>query len=46
MTLTLSGEPMRVHTAAIHRPMSSPNIWLISGEVVKSPVAPKGSRVR
>ena len=26
-------------------PISSPNIWLISGAVVKSPAAPKGSRV-
>ena len=30
---------------ARHRPNSSPNIWLISGAVVKSPWVPKGSRV-
>ena len=26
-------------------PISSPNIWLISGAVTKSPLAPNGSRV-
>ena len=46
MMLTRSGESMRVHTAAIHKPINSPNIWLISGEVMKSPEAPIGSRVR
>ena len=28
-----------------HSPISSPNIWLISGAVMKSPLAPNGSRV-
>ena len=45
MTRTLPGSPMRFHTAAIHSPISSPNIWLISGEVMKSPRSPSGSRV-
>ena len=38
-------DPARVHTSARHAPSSSPNIWLISGAVVKSPPAPNGSRV-
>ena len=28
-----------------HRPSISPNIWLISGAVMKSPFTPNGSRV-
>ena len=40
-----SGAPICFQTAAIHRPISSPNIWLISGAVMKSPRAPSGSRV-
>jgi hypothetical protein len=40
-----SGAPICRHTAAAHSPISSPNIWLISGAVTKSPDAPKGSRV-
>ena len=45
MTCTLAGESMRFQTAAIQSPISSPNIWLISGAVMKSPPAPSGSRV-
>ena len=44
-TRTFSGEPICCHTATIHNPISSPNIWLISGAVTKSPWAPSGSRV-
>ena len=33
------------HAAAAQMPTSSPNIWLISGEVVKSPATPNGSRL-
>jgi hypothetical protein len=43
--LTRSGAPIWRHTAAAQAPMSSPNIWLISGAVVKSPFTPKGSRL-
>ena len=42
---TLSGDPIARQAAAAHSPTSSPNIWLISGAVVKSPAAPSGSRV-
>ena len=45
MTRTFSGAPICRHTAAIHSPINSPNIWLISGAVMKSPPAPSGSRV-
>ena len=45
MTRTLPGSPICFHTAAIHSPINSPNIWLISGEVMKSPRSPSGSRV-
>ncbi len=38
-----SGAPIDCQTTAAHRPSSSPNTWLISGEVVKSA---NGSRVR
>ena len=31
------GSPMVCQTAAAHTPISSPNIWLISGAVMKSP---------
>ena len=41
----LGGESIARQAAAAHRPISSPNIWLISGAVVKSPRAPSGSRV-
>ena len=40
-----SGAPRSSQACARARPKSSPNIWLISGAVVKSPAAPKGSRV-
>ena len=40
-----SGAPIICHTLAAHRPISSPNIWLISGAVMKSPRIPNGSRV-
>jgi hypothetical protein len=36
---------MSSQACASQRPISSPNIWLISGAVVKSPAAPSGSRV-
>jgi hypothetical protein len=42
---TGSGRPIRAQLSAHHRPMSSPKIWLTSGAVMKSPVAPSGSRV-
>ena len=45
MTRTFSGSPICRQTAAIHNPINSPNIWLISGEVMKSPPAPNGSRL-
>ena len=44
-TRRLSGEPICFHTAPIHSPINSPNIWLISGAVMKSPWRPSGSRV-
>ncbi len=34
---TFSGEPTCCQTATIQSPISSPNIWLISGAVMKSP---------
>ena len=40
-----AGDPIARQVAAAHRPMSSPNIWLISGAVTKSPARPSGSRV-
>ena len=36
---------MRTQVSAHHSPINSPNIWLISGAVVKSPRTPKGSPV-
>ncbi len=39
------GEPIACQRWAAQSPIISPNIWLISGAVVKSPCAPKGSRV-
>jgi hypothetical protein len=42
---TFSGDPIVCQTAAAQSPTSSPNIWLTSGAVVKSPEAPSGSRV-
>jgi hypothetical protein len=44
-TQIASGDPARCHRSAAHNPISSPNIWLISGAVVKSPADPSGSRV-
>ena len=38
-----SGEPICCQTAAAHSPISSPNIWLISGAVMKSP--PRAERI-
>ena len=35
----------RLQACASQAPRSSPNIWLTSGAVTKSPRAPKGSRV-
>ena len=42
---TFSGDPIVRQAAAAQMPINSPNIWLISGEVVKSPDDPSGSRV-
>ena len=39
---TRCGWPMLCHTAAHQSPISSPNIWLTSGAVTKSPPAPMG----
>ena len=39
-----SGRPMSDQTCAAQAPSSSPNIWLTSGAVTKSPPAPSGSR--
>ena len=38
------GEPIAFQIDAAHSPSNSPNIWLTSGAVVKSPSRPKGSR--
>ena len=35
-----AGRPMPCQTTAHHKPISSPNTWLISGAVTKSPAAP------
>ena len=40
-----AGRPARTQTSASASPISSPNIWLISGAVMKSPSPPIGSRV-
>ena len=45
MTRRFSGEPICFQTAAIQSPIISPNIWLASGAVMKSPPAPNGSCV-
>src|ERR1035437_6601354 len=45
MMRRFSGEPICFQVAAIQRPIISPNIWLTSGAVMKSPRAPSGSRV-
>ena len=42
--VTRDGSPMDCHTATAQRPMSSPKIWLISGDVMKSPLPPIGWR--
>ena len=39
----LSGDPICCQVTADQRPISSPNTWLISGAVMKSPSMPKGS---
>ena len=35
-SITGSGHPRSCQVTAAHRPMISPNTWLISGDVVKS----------
>ena len=44
--MTGEGAPIVCHVATAHAPISSPNIWLISGAVMKSPSFPKGSAWR
>ncbi len=44
-TTTPAGSPIACHIEAAQMPISSPNIWLISGAVTKSPSAPSGWRV-
>ena len=44
INLSEDGDPIAFHTKAVHSPTSSPNIWLTSGAVVKSPSRPSGSR--
>ena len=39
------GAPASAQASASQRPIISPNIWLISGAVMKSPCGPKGSCV-
>ena len=41
---TGAGRPMSSQVTAAQRPRHSPKAWEISGAVVKSPAAPKGSR--
>ncbi|MGJ3629212.1 hypothetical protein AB5I41_24450 [Sphingomonas sp. MMS24-JH45] len=36
-TQAIAGRPARSHRSAAQAPISSPNIWLISGAVVQSP---------
>ena len=43
--LAKPGEPARIQLSASAAPTISPNIWWISGAVMKSPAAPSGSRV-
>ena len=43
--LKLSGAPIACHAATHQMPISSPKTWLTSGAVMKSPSAPKGSRL-
>ena len=40
-----AASPCGCQASTHQRPISSPNIWLISGAVTKSPPRPKGSRV-
>ena len=44
-SVTGSGRPIACQALSTQTPISSPNIWLISGAVMKSPAAPNGSRV-
>ena len=44
-SVTGSGQANACQALSTHTPINSPNIWLISGAVVKSPAAPNGSRV-
>lgn len=39
-----AGRPRSIQACASHSPIISPNIWLISGAVMKSPAVPNGSR--
>ncbi len=43
---TPGGRPIASQRSASQAPKSSPNIWEISGAVVKSPAAPTGSALR
>ena len=43
---TVSGWPWPCQACTTNIPISSPNSWLISGAVVKSPERPNGSRER
>src|SRR5437763_1846313 len=38
-----AGAPIACQTAAAHRPINSPNIWLLSRAATKSPARPKGA---
>ena len=40
MICTFSLRPCASHSAYSHIPISSPNTWLISGDVTKSPLVP------
>ena len=44
-SLNRSGAPSLRQVSTAHRPISSPNIWLIKGAVMKSPPAPSAGRV-
>ena len=46
MSRTRSGDAIFIQTSAHQAPSNSPNIWLISGAVVKSPAAPGGNMSR
>jgi hypothetical protein len=44
-SVTGEGAPISRQTCRIQAPRISPNIWLTSGAVTKSPARPSGSRV-